>query len=280
MKKTLPLLAVAASLLVTGCQGGRNKFEDHFKEYSFKAMVADKDKEPIQEGYKKAMPKVSSIEIIEEEYSKHGYTESSKRSKTTIKIKEDASKAGSLIAETSKTTEIDNYDNGISYKSSEKDEIKEWYDSGRVYKAILSTIDGKKDKQYVSTTTSLIAAYYRDTYIKNYFSNVVGNYFYKDDGSYAIITSEKSKRVTAQEWGKETKEYTSTYKAQGVFSVNKNYQITSYYGYTETKANWDSATGEWFDSERLVTRHYYSVKYKYETREKASISALNASWNK
>lgn len=280
MKKELPLLAVIATLLMTSCQNGRNQFKDHFKEYSFKGPISDKDQTPITDGYQKTKLKVSSFEILEEEYNHNGYTETSVVRKAKIVIKEDTNKPGNLITEQTITTESDISDNGISYKTSVKQEIKEWYNVYAVYTMTTTTQDGKRTKDTNKVNTTYGATEYKDRYISKYFVDLWGDYYYKNDGTYAVINSEKDRRVSASQWGTETKEYVVSTKRQAVSSINKKYELTNYYSYFERRTNQDYETSEWFNSERLVKRSYKSTSYKYEAREKASIASLDAAWKK
>ena len=78
MKKSFILLALTSTLLVTGCQQSRDKFDDHFKEYSFKSVIKDTGEQiAIEEGISKNSLTIASIEMVEESYANNSYVETS-----------------------------------------------------------------------------------------------------------------------------------------------------------------------------------------------------------
>lgn len=282
MKKSIALLALSATLLVTGCQQGRNKFEDHFKEYSFKFEVAHEDIDAIYDGVNKNAIYLSSYEKIEQAYSKNSYVESSSVGKTKIDIKEDSSEPDSLIVESTVTSEESRVEYGVSYKNYNGTEATAFHKGSYIYETIESYVNDKSTKKKSSVSISESLKNYKKTYLKsliNLSTSGAANYYVCSDDSYAVVFSNIEKNVSAVQWGDKTKERIISRKNQAAFFISKDYKLTSCYWYSETKANYDSTTGEWFDSEQLSSRSYTSIKYKYEKRESASINSLVAAYN-
>ena len=292
MKKPLIMLASVATLLLTSCQQGRNQFEDHFKEYTFKGPVEETNEiYYIENKCDEKINEISSVEIVQERYTHHGYYESSVSMKTAIKIKEDTTKPNNVILEEVTVTNSDEYSSGVAYKRSVKKEKNTWVDNNCVYEVITTTIDGKKSKEKKSTnirstsssgtyTTYDILYANRSSYLKESYGQITGQYFIDKDDKYAAISSSKNKTITAVAYGNETKEYIVSTKNQKMFSISKDYYLTSSYIYNETSSNRDGDNGEWFNSEKLLRREYTSYSFKYEKREKASISSLNDLYKK
>lgn len=286
------MLAGVATLLLTSCQQGRNQFEDHFKEYTFKGPIEETNEiNYIETKCDKNIEEITSVEIVQEGYIHQGYYESSVSAKTTIKIKEDTTKPNNVILEEVTITNSDVYSSGIAYKRSVKKEKNTWVNNDYVYEVITTTIDGKKSKEKKSTNISSISSpglhssydvlyENRNSYLKESYGKISGQYFIGKDGKYAAISSSKDKTITAVAYGNETKEYIVSTKNQKMFSINKDYYLTSSYTYNEISSNRDGNDGEWFNSEKLLKRGYTSYSFKYEKREKASISALNDLYKK
>ena len=284
MKKSFILLALTSTLLVTGCQQSRDKFDDHFKEYSFKSVIKDTGEQiAIEEGISKNSLTIASIEMVEESYANNSYVETSATRKSKIHIKEDKTSPDNLIVEKVIAEATSTYDNGISYKESSKSEIKAFDRNGKFYAVTAKTENGKTKKTSDSTDIGVSSKEYKETYLKTNYGKVTtygSRYYSCDDGTYAIVYSSIDKSVTAQQWGSETKELVITQRYQVAYFIDKDYKITSYYSYSDTNTNRNPNTGEWYDSEKLFSRSYKLVKYKYGKRDNVSLNALVEYMNK
>lgn len=282
MKKSIALLALSATLLVIGCQQGLDKFEDHFKEYSFKYEATRKEEEAIHDGVYKNALYLSSCETIEQAYHKSSFIESSGARKTKITIKEDSSYPNSLITEVVESTKENRTEYGISYRDNSESMVTSFHHGSYLYKTIEISENDKTTKSKSATSVSESFIAYRDSYLKSLVSlstDGMAKYYVCSDNSYAIVFSYLSKKVSAVQWGDKTKEYIVSQKDQYALFISKDFKLTSSYSYSEAKTNYDSITGEWFDSEQLFKRLYSSTKYNYDKRKNASINSLVSAYN-
>ena len=167
MKKSIALLALSATLLVTGCQQGLDKFEDHFKEYSFKYEATRKEEEAIYDGVYKNALYLSSCETIEQAYHKSSFIESSGARKTKITIKEDSSYPNSLITEVVESTKENRTEYGISYRDNNESMITSFHHGSYLYKTVEINENDKTTKSKSATSVSESFIAYRDSYLKS-----------------------------------------------------------------------------------------------------------------
>lgn len=279
MKKSLCFLALLGFLMsTTGCNGngGSVKGSNHFKEYEFNGTANEEQKEKIIDGMQKNISTLCSVETKTELYSKSGSNKTENVSEQSITFLEDSSKPDLLILKKATSENNRSVSNGITLKENIKTELTQW-DAGIGF-AFLSDKDVVAKnitiEPYEITTTSLE---YKYSTIRSNVSLPGSNatYYTKSDGSYAVVSSNVEKQVTGVQWGNSTKEYIVSSKSQVVYSITKDFKLSSYYSYEEASTNRDPSTGEWFDSTLALYRSYQSIDYKYGKRSGESIASLN-----
>ena len=282
MKKIIGVLAVSLIFTTLGCNnpGSSNrKYNDHFKEYTFKGTLNQEERTKLEAGLQKSALTVSSVKAKNESYTKNGFTERSQTSEGTLKICEDPSNKNLFVSSTSYTSNSSSKENGITLKQNIKIESKEW-DAGSGYRFVTTETNTNdlKESNTDAFEQSVDSAKYKETKIKRSVSLPTSStYYFNNDGTYTVINSQMSKNVSAVQWGNGTKEYVTSSKSQTVYSINKNYQLTSYYTYDESSANRDPSTGEWFDGEQIISSSYTSTEYRYEKKDVLTIDSLNKS---
>ena len=279
MKRTLGFLVLLGLLITaTGCNGngGNVKGSNHFKEYEFNGTANEEQKEKIIDGMQKNISTLCSVETKTELYSKSGSNKTENVSEQSITFLEDSSKPDLLILKKATSESNQSVSNGITLKENIKTELTQW-DAGIGF-AFLSDKDviakNITIEPYEITTTSLE---YKYSTIRSNVSLPGSNatYYTKSDGSYAVVSSNIEKQVTGVQWGNSTKEYIVSSKSQVVYSITKDFKLSSYYSYEEASTNRDPSTGEWFDSTLTLYRSYQSIDYKYGKRSGESIASLN-----
>ena len=244
MKKSIALLALSTTLLVTGCQQGRDTFEDHFKEYSFKFEVAHEDEDAIYNGIYKNAAYLSSYERIEQAYSRNGFVESSGVEKTIIDIKEDSSEPDCLIVENTETSEESRAEYGVSYKDYNGSKVTAFHKGSYLYETIETYANDKSTKSKISSVVSESSKAYKESYLKSLINFSTsgaaggsGHYFVCSDDSYAYVASYIIKNVSTVQWGDKTRDRIILRKEQIAFFISKDFKLTSSYSYSETKTN-------------------------------------------
>lgn len=282
MKKILGFLTLACTLFATvGCSGsdkGAIGGTDHFKEYTFVGTANTEQTAKIYEGLQNALQNVSSMSGRTEEYSKSGSTRTAVKNEVTIKLYEDSTKPDQVMLIRTTSGSNESTSNGIILNTKSKGEYRVW-DGGVGYSFALSktTNNGISNENVTFSEISGTSKAYKNSVISSYFSVPNANtYYINSDGSYTVINSSINKEVTGIQWGDGTKEYIVASKSQTVYSISKDYRLTSYYSYSERSSNRDQETGEWFSSAQIYYRAYTSGEYKYGKRDSSSISTFNA----
>lgn len=274
MKKIIGFIVVSFALLSTACG---KEVKNHFKEYTFYGTATQTQISDIQAGLNQNAIQLSSIKTTNESYSKSGSSEGSQKSESTLKIYNDPQNPSLLMTELTSSVDYNASGNGITMSEKTKTNTKVW-DSGNGYIFTFSEITRNNNKDESISCSEIDPSNseeYKNNRIKNYVSLPSANTIYLNkDGSFTVISSSIEKSVSAVQWGNGTKEYITSRKIQEVYSISKDYRLTSYYYYSESKANRDPTTGEWFKKETILSNSYQRKDYKYGSRDSKSISSF------
>ena len=126
MKKIIGVLAVSLIFTTLGCNnpGSSNrKYNDHFKEYTFKGTLNQEERTKLEAGLQKSALTVSSVKAKNESYTKNGFTERSQTSEGTLKICEDPSNKNLFVSSTSYTSNSSSKENGITLKQNNRTQM-------------------------------------------------------------------------------------------------------------------------------------------------------------
>ena len=280
MKKSLISLMLIPTLFIGACKINDNRVgADHFKEYTFSGVATAKQINEITSGLEKNCVSLSSIHSKHTSYSKSGSQEAKASEERTATVYEDSNKPDNLIMISLIKSKTDQTNGGITIHVDTQQETKSW-DGGSGFRFNSSKITSNGQTEENVSAYELgetKSADFKENSIKSLISySFTGMTCYlNSDGSFTYIASSVTKSVSAVAWGNGTKEYITSSKQQTVYSISKNYFLTNNYFYSETKANRDPVTGEWYKSEQLISNSYSTVDYKYEKRENKTISSLN-----
>ena len=284
MKKSFLGVAFVMALLLVGCnkEGNAAKANNYFKEYTFNESVTAKQVSEVQEKLLENVLNIASITIKGETYRKDNLVETTINTKATQKILEDSSKKDLLILEGSGETETKRVADGITFEEKVKEKATEW-DAGNGYRFTVeeATKNGKTEKEHNAYALAEDADHkaYKENRIKGLMNMASFNYdcYLDAKGNYVFIYSDVEREVSGVQWGTSVKEYVEAARTQSVYTVDKNYQLTSYYVYHESVTNRDQQTGEWYDKEQIVSYTYAEASFDYGNREAAKIATLNTS---
>ena len=275
MKKIVGLIIVSFALLSTACDKG---IKNHFKEYTFYGITTQAQGNEIANGLAENALNLVSKTTTAESYAKSDLVEEKQSSKTTVKLYDDPQNPNLFMVQTSGSNKRDYSSQGITVSYESKAEAREW-DAGNGYVFSFSeTTTNKNKEENISATENdpSNSENYKNTRIKQYVSIPSSSTFYLNkDGSYTVIYSSVEKTVSAVEWGGGTKEYHVERKEQQVYSISKDYRLTTFSYYTEYKTNRDPNTGAWYKKEQKVSSSYQQIDYKYGDREKKDVASFN-----
>ena len=283
--KKLIIVSIALSLFsLTGCNSKGLKDPGYFKDYTFNCdYLKGMDKTALEEEVMKNLASISSYDMIVEQHSKTNVKEEHLSGKVSVKIGEDTKSKDNFIMFSNMEVSQKKKENSVTFEQNIKQEIKEW-DAGNGLTFVnekLTTNKEKKEIYYASPyegTSADNKADRLDNLRENYFLPRLETdlmIFKKTDGSYIAIYSTIYSRNHPYSDNNVQKDRVKIERTQNVLEINKNHRLVSYHYYEDLKTNKDPDTGEWYDSLRLVSYNYGSVKYGYDKRQSDNIGSLN-----
>lgn len=285
VKKFLVGAFLASLLTLGGCSGiGDGGSPNYFKEYSFEKEATDEQIEELKDGLKKSLDNLSSYTAKQEDNVNRSLTKSQTTVEGKVKILEDGSKGNenNLIIERTSKAKTSRTEDGVTLKQTEETEYTMW-DAGNGYAYNVTKTKRNGDKEAEENVGNPQTVANSKNFKEQYIGYLVpvnqnGDVYVNSDGSYTVVVeSNVSKSVTAVQWGKDTKELHQQMKEQVVYTISKDFKLTSGYSYSESKTNRDPETGEWYSSDKVVSYSYTSYKFEYGKRESASVKTLNNS---
>ena len=266
---------------LTACGNAVEPIANHFKEYSFTARANNTNE--ITNGIAINSERISSVELLQEQYVGLQNKQQKETIKTIVKIFDDSAKPDFFIASMDQTSSIVSYADGVKLTEKKNVFTEEWQGAaGKIYVATKTTQNGKATETYNATTISSSAKAHKSEQLKSFMPNInIGNnqnsfWYVNSDGSYTGVYSNVNESVSSVDWGKSGKELKQTVKRQYVYKVNKNFELVEYYVYEEQKSNRDTATGKWYSSQKVLASAYQHGLYKYDKRSSASVESLNS----